>query len=107
MSLEIRPCGDLAEFGSALMAIGQYVGNEPDPGKAERFSRLLPLERMHAAWEDGQVVGGAVPCAGTTVVGVAPTHRRRGILRAMMRDHLDDVRARGEPLAALWASEET
>ena len=120
MSLEIRPCGGLAEFGSALMAIGQYVGNEPDPEKAERFSRLLPLERMHAAWEDGQVVGGAgsfpfsmsvpggaLPCAGTTVVGVAPTHRRRGILRAMMRDHLDDVRARGEPLAALWASEET
>ena len=120
MSLEIRACGDLTEYTSATMAIGQYFGNEPDREKTERFSRLLPLERMHAAWEDGQVVGGAgsfpfsmsvpggaLPCAGTTVVGVAPTHRRRGILRAMMRDHLDDVHERGEPIAALWASEET
>jgi predicted acetyltransferase len=120
MSLEIRPCADLDEYSSATMAIGQYFGNEADPEKAERFSRLLPLDRMHAAWEDGHVVGGAgsfpfsmsvpggaLPCAGTTFVGVAPTHRRRGVLRAMMRDHLDDVHQRGEPIAALWASEET
>jgi predicted acetyltransferase len=52
------------------------------------------------------VPGGALPCAGTTVVGVAPTHRRRGVLRAMMRAHLDDAHERGEPIAALWASEE-
>jgi predicted acetyltransferase len=38
---------------------------------------------------------------------VLPTHRRRGVLRAMMRAQLDDVHERGEPLAALWASEET
>src|SRR4029078_8522579 len=50
---------------------------------------------------------GALPCAATTVVGVAPTHRRRGVLRSMMRAHLDDAHERGEPLAALWASEET
>ncbi len=42
-----------------------------------------------------------------TIVGVLPTHRRRGILRAMMRAQLDDVHERGEPLAILWASEET
>jgi predicted acetyltransferase len=120
VSLEVRPCGDLAEFNSATMAIGQYFGHEPNPERAERFARLLPIERMHAAWDGGELVGGAgsfpfplsVPggtlrCAGTTVVGVAPTHRRRGVLRAMMRTHLDDVHVRGEPLAALWASEET
>jgi predicted acetyltransferase len=45
--------------------------------------------------------------AGVTVVGVLPTHRRRGILRSMMRTQLDDIHERGEPLAALWASEET
>jgi predicted acetyltransferase len=48
-----------------------------------------------------------VPTAGVTIVGVLPTHRRRGILRALMRAQLDDVHERGEPLAALWASEET
>jgi predicted acetyltransferase len=120
MNFEVRPCADLAEYADATDAIGQYFGNEPDPEKTERFSRVLPLDRMHAAWEDGQIVGGAgafpftmsvpgglLPCGGTTVVGVAPTHRRRGVLRAMMRAHLDDVHERGEPIAALWASEET
>jgi predicted acetyltransferase len=119
MSFEVRPCRDLAEYDSAFMSIAQYSGNEPDPERAKRFSRILPVERMHAASEDGLVVGGAgafpfelsVPggalqCAGTTVVGVAPTHRRRGVLRSMMRAQLDDAHERGEPLAALWASEE-
>lgn len=40
-----------------------------------------------------------------TVVGVLPTHRRRGILSGMMRYQLDEIHERGEPLAALWASE--
>jgi predicted acetyltransferase len=38
-------------------------------------------------------------------VGVRPTHRRRGLLTAMMRRQLEDIRAAGEPVAALWASE--
>jgi len=42
-----------------------------------------------------------------TVVGVLPSHRRRGLLRRMMELQLTDVRERGEPIAALWASEET
>ena len=76
---------------------------------------------MLAAIDGGTIVGGAgaftfrmtVPggaqlgTAGVTVVGVLPTHRRRGILRSMMRAQLDDIHERGEPLAALWASEET
>jgi predicted acetyltransferase len=120
MSFEVRPCADVSEFDRAFMSIGQYFGSEPDEERAGRFTRLLPLDRMLAAWEDGEVVGGAggfpfqmsVPggllrCAGTTVVGVAPTHRRRGVLRSMMRAHLDDAHERGEPIAALWASEET
>jgi predicted acetyltransferase len=42
-----------------------------------------------------------------TAVGVNPTHRRRGVLRSMMDEQLRDVHERGEPIAALWASEET
>jgi predicted acetyltransferase len=34
-----------------------------------------------------------------------PTHRRRGLLTAMMRRQLEEIRAAGEPVAALWASE--
>ncbi|MFJ3795201.1 GNAT family N-acetyltransferase [Streptomyces sp. NPDC090088] len=52
------------------------------------------------------VPGGAVlPTAGVTMVSVAATHRRRGVLTSMMRRQLDDVREWGEPLAALTASE--
>lgn len=119
-SFEVRPCASLEEFGQAVFAIGQYFGMEASGERIERFSQNLPLERMHGAWEDGSVVGGAgafpfeltvpgavVPAAGVTVVGTYPTHRRRGVLRSLMRAQLDDVRERGEPLAILWASEET
>ena len=51
------------------------------------------------------VPGGALPCGGVTRVSVLSTHRRRGLLTAMMRRQLDDMRERGEPLAALYASE--
>jgi predicted acetyltransferase len=49
--------------------------------------------------------GGSLPTAGVTAVSVKPTHRRRGVLTGMMRQQLEQVRQRGEPLAALWASE--
>jgi predicted acetyltransferase len=120
MAFDVAPCADLEEFGEAVFAIGQYFGMELTEDRIERLSRNLPIERMHAAREDGVTVGGAgaypfelsvpgavVPTAGVTVVGTFPTHRRRGVLRAMMRAQLDDVHARGEPLALLWASEDT
>ncbi|WP_028813436.1 GNAT family N-acetyltransferase [Streptomyces flavidovirens] len=52
------------------------------------------------------VPGGAlVPAAGVSLVSVATTHRRRGVLTGMMRRQLHDVREWGEPLALLTASE--
>jgi predicted acetyltransferase len=48
-----------------------------------------------------------VPMAGVSYVGVHPLRRRRGILRALMRRQLDDLHARGVPLAGLSASEAT
>src|SRR5699024_8283612 len=49
--------------------------------------------------------GAAVPVAAVTVVTVHPPYRRRGLLSRMMRHQLEEVAQRGEPLAALWASE--
>jgi len=46
-----------------------------------------------------------VACGGISWVGVLPTHRRRGILTALMQRQLDDLHALGEPIAALFASE--
>ena len=80
---------------------------------------VLEVDRWHAAFDDGRIVGGAaaasyrftvpggaqVSGAGVTAVGVQPTHRRRGINAALMRAQLDDVHVRGEPIAVLYASE--
>jgi predicted acetyltransferase len=49
--------------------------------------------------------GGPRTVAGITGVGVWPTHRRRGILTALMTRQLADIHARGEAVAAMWASE--
>ena len=119
MAWDVRPTTDLEEFVDAVGAISHYFGSERDLERAGRFGKVLPFERMHAAWDGDRIVGGAgafpfeltvpggpIPCAGVTVVGVLPTHRRRGVLTAMMRAQLEDVRSRGEPIAALWASEE-
>ena len=88
----------------------------PDPGDEER--RAWEPERIIAAFDDERPVatagaltfrlsvpGGEAAAAGVTLVGVDPAHRRRGILRSMMRHQLDDIRARGESIAILWASE--
>ena len=120
--IEIRPVANAEELRDAVGVIVHYFGRgRPDEAWAERWLENFELERMLAAFDGDAIVGGAgafsfrltvpggatLPCCGTTVVGVLPTHRRRGILRSMMRAHLDDARDRGEPLAALWASEET
>jgi predicted acetyltransferase len=119
MAVEVLPCADPREFGAALFSIGQYFGFDPSAEDVARVMRILPLERMLAAHDGDAIVGGAgafpfelavpggtLPCGGITVVGVYPTHRRRGVLTAMMRRQLDDLHAAGEPVAALWASEE-
>ena len=50
--------------------------------------------------------GAAVPAAGVSWVGVLPTHRRRGVLSALMDHQLGAMHDAGrEPIAVLWASE--
>jgi predicted acetyltransferase len=118
VAIKVRTCKTLAEFKQAAGAIAEYGGWDVEDD-AERFLRCHPLDHMHAAFDGRRAVGGAgafpfdlsvpggsVACAGVTVVGVYPTHRRQGILTAMMRAQLDDAHDRGEPIAALWASDE-
>lgn len=121
MSLPVRTVQSSAEYVAAYDALLQYFGRDPlTDAQVARYVKLLPFDRVHAAFDGTKVVGGAgafrfdltvpggtLPCAGVTMVGVNPTHRRRGALTAMMRAQLEACRAGGEPLAALWASEET
>ena len=121
MDVEIRRCTSAEEVREAITPIGYYFGHSaPRKDQAERLTRVLPAQRVYAAWEGGRAVGGLgafpfqltvpggrLPAAGVTVAGVLPTHRRRGVLRAMMRALLDACYQQGEPVAYLWATEDT
>ena len=74
---------------------------------------------MHAVRVDGALAGGGgafpfeltvpggrVRAGGVTVVGILPTHRRRGLLSGLMRAQLEAMHGRGEHVAYLWASED-
>ncbi|MFD4143043.1 GNAT family N-acetyltransferase [Streptomyces sp. NPDC058572] len=94
-----------------------------EPASSEELAKaaagLCDVERTRAAFVDGRLVGtsqmlslevtvpgtGPVPMGGLTAVGVLPTHRRRGLLRDMMRALVDDCHERGEALATLSAAE--
>src|SRR3970040_1361115 len=113
MAIKVRTCKTVEEFSAALGAIAEYGAWPIDEETATSCRRVLPLERMHAAFDGDRAVGGAgafpfdfsipggsVPCAGVTVVGVYPTYRRRGVLSSMMRVQLAEGHQRGDPLAA-------
>jgi predicted acetyltransferase len=118
VAVEIR-VAEPGERIDALRPIWHYFGSPQGPDE-ERVAAMSPLQdrRLHVASENGAIVagagafefgmtvpGGPVATAGVTVVGVLPTHRRRGIVRELMSSQLKDAHARGEPIAALWASE--
>ncbi|MDX2676752.1 GNAT family N-acetyltransferase [Streptomyces sp. NY05-11A] len=103
-------------YGTLLRAFG---GVEEPAEERELFRALTPYERSLGVWDGGACVatagaydfrltvpgGASVPAAGVTMVSVSATHRRRGLLTSMMRRQLDDVRAWGEAVAVLTASE--
>lgn len=103
-------------YDSLIRAFG---GVPESSEEREVWNALTEYDRFLGIWDGDQCVGtsGAfsfrvtvpggtsVPAAGITMVTVAATHRRRGLLRSMMRRQLDDIRSWGEPLAVLTASE--
>ncbi|MGW5196057.1 GNAT family N-acetyltransferase [Streptomyces spiralis] len=96
-----------------------FGGGPAAPEERELDRSLTEYDRSLGVWDGRTCVGTAgafsfrmtvpggalVPAAGITMVSVAATHRRRGVLTSMMRRQLDDVRSWGEPLAVLTASE--
>ncbi|MGC5361598.1 GNAT family N-acetyltransferase [Streptomyces sp. DT24] len=96
-----------------------FGGIPTAPEERDLVESLTEHRRSIGVWDGPDVVatagaysfrvavpGGAlVPAAGVTMVSVAATHRRRGLLTSMMRRQLDDVRSWGEPIAVLTASE--
>jgi predicted acetyltransferase len=97
------------------------VGQRAPKSYAEVYREVVEIDRTFVV-DDGDVLagtaasysfdlalpgGGAVPMAGVTEVVVLPTHRRQGVLTALMGAVLDQAVERGEPLAGLTASEAT
>lgn len=90
-----------------------------ETGGSETWRSVMEFDRAISAWDGSTLVGTAssfslrttvpggalVPTGGLAMVSVAPTHRRRGLLRDMLRWQLEDTHRRGEPIAALTASE--
>ena len=117
MNYEIRPVEE-ERFAEFVDTAETAFGEESSEEGTRRFRAITELDRTVTAFDGDEIVGtnssfafsmtvpgGELPTAGITIVGVLPTHRRRGILRDMMRYQLEDLRQRGEPLAILWASE--
>jgi predicted acetyltransferase len=119
-SSDIRIRVGTADDWDAISDLLGYAFHETiDQETRDREASVFEPERSLVADDAGAVVGhaaaytreltvpgGPVPAAFVTLVGVAPTHRRRGLLGRMMRRQLAEVAAAGrEPLAALWASE--
>jgi predicted acetyltransferase len=92
-------------------ATGPFLDEPPPIAELDRSLALFDGDRVAATAGiyslEMTVPGGAVvPTAGITWVTVSPTHRRRGVLTAIMRRQLAEVHASGrEPVAALWAAE--
>jgi predicted acetyltransferase len=96
-----------------------FADSRPDPDEVRSDKEIIEPDRSFAAFEEGRIVGcastisqrmivpggAAVPTAGITMVGVLPTHRRRGILRELMHLVLEQADERGEPIATLFASQ--
>lgn len=117
MSVQIRPIRE-DEFDEVATVIYAAFGEVARPESIQNERRVAELDRYLGAFDDGRIVAGAgaysflvsvpageVATAGVTSVGVLPTHRRQGINTSLMRRVLDDAHERGEPLAALFASE--
>jgi predicted acetyltransferase len=117
-TFQIRPATE-AEL-PAFEYVDQHAFNaRPDSERARaNWLARLELDRTLGAFDGTTLVGvtgvysfqmrvpGATAAvAGVSMVAVLPSHRRRGILTGLMERQLADVAARGEAVAALFASE--
>ncbi len=115
--IEIRTPGE-DEFTRFGEAVSTAFSEQLRDDELELARKIVDPSRDLAAYEAGVIVGtassyslslkvpgGDVKAAGVSAVGVAPTHRRRGIMSSLMRRLHDEAHGREEPVAVLWAAE--
>ncbi|MDQ1532373.1 MAG: hypothetical protein QOF28_134, partial [Actinomycetota bacterium] len=118
MSIEIR-VPTLEEWPAVCHADARAFGAGYTPEDIEDRLKMHDLGRFRVAFDDGHIVGIAasyamdvslpggaiVPMGGVTWVSTAATHRRQGLMRRVVGAVHDDIDARGEPVATLYAAE--
>jgi predicted acetyltransferase len=116
--LEVRAVPD-SDLDKAIELTNFVFHNrQKDKDDRDRVRRWLGRTERIGAYDGDRLVGllavlpkrismpgGDLSCAAVTAVGVLPTHRRRGILTALIDRLWADSLAAGRPVAALWASE--
>ena len=117
-AVAIRSATD-ADWPAISLLDATSFGRFGHPESLDAWRTLMPSDSTVLACDGDDLVGmahyldlrltvpgGAVlPVAGITIVGVAPTHRRRGILRAMYTELHNRIADAGYPIAGLTASE--
>ena len=120
MDIEIRAIGP-DQFPAFARVMAVAFGEDRSEQAIADIQRGVEYDRSIAAFDSDRIVGtgGAdsmeltlpglttVPVGGLTAISVLPTYRRRGILRAIMNRHFEDVAQRGEPISVLIAAEAT
>ena len=105
----------------AVSALNANVFAKPYPDRVHDWLSSIPPESwdtLCAFAPDGQLAcsfwcrhytmqanGRALPLAGIAGVGTHTDHRRKGLLRRIMTQQFQTMRARGQSCAALWASQ--
>lgn len=117
--MEIRQVRD-EEFLQWRIAVRGSLGDHTNP-ESTAFMRAhrVEIDRLLVCM-DGDTMAGSggadsfdmtlpggvqVPVAGVAYITTAPTHRRRGIQRNIMKRIHDDARKRGDAASILWASQ--
>jgi predicted acetyltransferase len=117
-SVEIRSAAD-ADWAAISLLDSTSFGVFGHPEALAAWRALMPTDSSVIACDGNNVVGMAhyldmrltvpggaeVPMAGVTIVAVAPTHRRRGVLRSMYTELHNRIADARYPIAGLTASE--
>jgi predicted acetyltransferase len=119
VTIEVRRIRD-DELRAFVETLSAGFLERPDVDKVtDEIRPLWDLDRTWAAFEDGRICGTyrswateltvpggqCLPAAAVSAVTVLPTHRRRGILRAMVDAEHEAMRERAEAFGLLYAAE--
>lgn len=115
--IEIRPATD-SEMGQIGLMTSYVYGGAFGDGEDNTTTQNNRAEWTLCAFDGPKLVAsyGAIPftmrangramaMAGVTIVGTLPEYRRQGLLRRIVEQSFQDMRDKGQTVAALWASQ--